>query len=88
MNWEILGKAIVARAVGDYMNALTTLKHSDDIDERKRAERVVADCEKFFQSKWYTDLTTIDHRQIIRHIKQEVANDRSNEQARLADTIR
>ena len=67
--YERLANAIILQAVKDYRNALKRLnKHSNrDVDLYMKKE-----VEQFFRSGWYSCLTTIDPKMLIRKLNEEV----------------
>ena len=64
-----LANAIIEQAVKDYRVALRTLKKKKD---NEAAERVKRDVERFFRSKWFEVLTSIDPKMLISKLKDEV----------------
>lgn len=67
--YEEFANAIVIRAAKDYMKALKKLKkYPRDIDAR----RAKKECEKFFRSSWYCDLTSVDGDLLMRKLQMEV----------------
>ena len=66
---EKLANGIIIQAVKDYRKALKRLrKHPRDTDARG----VKDECERFFRSQWYSQLTSVDGEFIIRKIMGEV----------------
>lgn len=66
--WESLANAIILQAVKDYREARK--KH------RKRpknevAKLMIADCEAFFRSVWFRDLTELDGEMLLRKLQEE-----------------
>lgn len=61
-----LASAIIIQAVEDYRNALKgiTYKH-------KSPKTIIEDCEKFFRSSYYRNLTHIDGEYLIEQIRKE-----------------
>lgn len=65
--YQTLAHAIIARAAIDYKDALNRL------EKRKRdkeAKGVKNECERFFKSRWFKQLTTADGAYLIRKIKE------------------
>lgn len=64
-----LANAIVLQAVNDYRRALKKIKNYPcSIEEN----RVKVSLERFFRSKWYSDLTNIDGKMLIKKLRDEV----------------
>ena len=63
---ENLTNAIVLQAVKDYRKALKGLSLNG-----KSSAAVVADCERFFRSDWYRQLTNVDGEYLIANIRKE-----------------
>ena len=64
-----LANAIVEMAARDYKNSLIRLKrHPDDL----RAAGHKRECERFFHSRWYSMLTSVDPEYIMERIRKEV----------------
>lgn len=66
---ENLAHAIILQAVKDYRKALKILKRNP---RHKESKEMVADCEGFFLSKWFTTLTNIDGKVLMKKLKKEV----------------
>ena len=66
---ENLAHAIILQAVKDYRKALKILKRNP---RHKESKEMVADCEGFFLSKWFTTLTNIDGKVLMEKLKKEV----------------
>ena len=66
--YEALVKAIVLQAVHDWRSAVRSLRTCPWYD---RAREVREDCEGFFCSDWFTALTNLDGRMVLRRLKQE-----------------
>lgn len=58
--YELLANEIVLRAVEDYRLAL---KH--------HVQDVIAECERFFRSRWYRVLTNVDGEFLIQKLRNE-----------------
>ena len=64
-----LANAIILQAVKDYRDALKTLKnYPNSIDANKEK----FDGERFFHSKWFSDITSIDGNMILKKLREEV----------------
>ena len=64
-----LANAILLQAVKDYRGALKKLKNYPyDFESNK----VKLSVERFFRSKWYSELTNIDGKILIRKLRDEV----------------
>lgn len=70
--YEALANAIVLQAVKDYRNALKRLKKRPD---NRAAQADAAECERFFRSGWYGELTQVDGEYLIQRLKEESAHD-------------
>jgi len=68
--YETLANAIVLQAVEDYRRALRKLKSNPDYSPALYTKREV---ERFFRSRWYAELTSVDPAILIRELKKEVA---------------
>lgn len=67
--YEELANAIIIQAANDYMNALKTLKLSPKNYEARQTKR---ECEEFFLSSWFRDLTDADGKTLMNNLKMEV----------------
>ena len=66
--YENLANGIILLAVKDWCEAVRTLKKwSRDKD----AKRTRDECEQFFRSEWFEELTSVDGSVILRKLKQE-----------------
>ena len=66
--YEALRNAIVLQAVRDWQSAVRKLK------KRPRyapAKQMRDECERFFRSDWFEELTGMDGSAILRKLKQE-----------------
>lgn len=61
-----LANAIILQAVKDYRTALRGLPLNG-----KSSTAVIADCERFFRSDWYRQLTNVDGEYLIINIRKE-----------------
>ena len=66
-----LADAIVLQAVNDYRNALVGIAY-----DRKSAEDVVKECERFFRSEYFGLLTKVSGEYLIDKLRQEVQGER------------
>lgn len=67
--YEKLANAIVLLAAKDYRSALKRLKKYPGDREAKAA---ALELERFFRSKWYTALTSVDGDYLIKNLRKEV----------------
>ncbi len=65
---EKLANAIIMQAVKDYRTARKKLKKRPT---NKDVELMVIDTEKFFRSDWFTALTNVDGRVLLRKLQEE-----------------
>ena len=63
---ENLTNAIILQAVKDYRKALKGLSLNG-----KSSNAVITDCERFFRSDWYRQLTNVDGEYLITNIRKE-----------------
>ena len=63
---EDLTNAIVLQAVKDYRRALA----GGSVNGRD-SKSVIAECERFFQSEWFSSLTKIDCKYLMETIRKE-----------------
>lgn len=63
---ENLANAIILQAVKDYRKALSGFSLNG-----KSSTAVIADCERFFRSDWYRQLTNVDSEYLIITIRKE-----------------
>ncbi len=68
-NYENLANAIILQAVKDYRVALKCLK-ANPRNRTAAADRV--EIERFFRSRWFTILTSVDGEMLIRSLQMEV----------------
>ena len=66
--YENLANAIVLQAVKDWRSAVRTLKKRTRYDPAKQMKE---ECEQFFLSEWFEQLTSVDGRYLLRKLKQE-----------------
>lgn len=69
--YERLANAIILRAVEDYRNALKRLRH---FPHDHNSSRVKAEVERFFHSKWFSALTSLDPEMLIERLRLEVSS--------------
>jgi len=68
---ENLTNAIVLQAVKDYRKALKGFSING-----KSSTAVIADCERFFRSDWYSQLTNVDGECLITTIRKEYGGEK------------
>lgn len=66
--YENLANAIIKQAADDYRKALKALSLNN---RNKQAQATVTECETFFRSDWYKELTSVDGEYLIRLLKEE-----------------
>lgn len=66
--YEELAKAIIVQAAEDYRNALMLLKKNARIIKGNRDKK---DCESFFRSRWFGELTGVDGEFLIKKLREE-----------------
>jgi len=66
--YEELVNAIVLSAVKDYRSAKRKLLRCPDSEIAKRTMR---ECERFFRSGWFVELTRLDGNVLIRKLEEE-----------------
>jgi len=64
-----LANAIVKQACDDYRRALKGLRVLNGFES---AEYTIAECERFFRSGWYSQLTDIDAEWLMRKLKEDI----------------
>lgn len=67
-NYENLANAIILQAVRDYRTALKCLKLNPN---NRNALSDKEEIERFFRSKWYSTLTSVDGEMLIRSLNEE-----------------
>ena len=67
--YEELAHAIILQAVKDYRKALRQLKRNP---EYGKAIEMKEDCERFFRSESFQDLTKVDGPWLMRKLQEEV----------------
>lgn len=69
---EELACAIVIQAVKDYRDARTTLaKKPKDKKTIKKCRKMIDECETFFLSEWFVQLTSIDGKMLLGKLRGE-----------------
>ena len=66
--YENLANAVILRAVEDYRVAMRRLAINPKYPE---ALRMKADCEEFFLSTWFSELTKLDGADLLKKLKEE-----------------
>ena len=66
--YENLAHAVILQAVKDYRWARKKLKQNP---KKREAKLMIEDCERFFRSKWFTALTTVDGVTLLRKLEEE-----------------
>ena len=74
MPYVDLANAIILRAIDDYRIALKGKKITDML-----SVDIIKDCETFFKSDWFKVLTNVDGEFLIRKIREEVKNERAEQ---------
>lgn len=64
--FENLANAIILQVVKDYRKALSGCKV-----EKRDSKSVIAECERFFRSEWFRELTDVDGEYLITNIRKE-----------------
>ena len=70
--YENLANAIVLSAVKDYREASKKLARGR---RNKEAQQTKDECLRFFRSKWFTVLTSVDPEFLIEKLDKEVRHD-------------
>lgn len=65
--YETLAHAIIMQAVADYKKALNKLQKRK---RNKEAKGTKQECERFFRSRWFSQLSNIDGEYLIRKVKE------------------
>lgn len=68
--YQELANAIVVQAAEDYRKALRQLRRNPGYSEALRTKE---EAERFFRSKWYTALTSVDGEWLITVLRKEAA---------------
>lgn len=67
--WEDLAQAIIMQAVTDYRKARKKVRMMPD---QRAAQATIRECERFFTSHWFAQLTDVDGEYLLRKLKEEV----------------
>ena len=67
-SYEELANAIILKAVKDWREAVTKLKKRP---RYQAAIKMKKDCEEFFVSDWFGNLTEVNGRYLLRKLKEE-----------------
>ena len=68
--YESLCLAIIETAVRDYKKALEAEMKCEDLNAR----RVIRELEKFFKSEWFSQLSRLDGRLLIKNVRKIILN--------------
>lgn len=68
-SYEGLANAIIVQAAKDYRAALMVLSENP---RSILANRDKAECERFFLGKWFSELTEVDGKWLMRKLQREV----------------
>jgi len=68
--YEELAKAIIVQAAADYREALKILNEDP---AKLKGQRLKSDCERFFRSQWFRELTEVDGEYLISRLQEEPA---------------
>ena len=66
--YETLAHAIIMQAVADYKRALNKLQKRKRDKEAKGTKQ---ECERFFRSRWFSQLSSVDGEYLIRKIRED-----------------
>lgn len=66
--YENLANAVVLQAVKDWRSAVRKLKKRPRYDPAKQMKE---ECEQFFLSEWFEQLTSVGGKYLLRKLKQE-----------------
>ena len=67
--YERLANAIVLQAAKDFRSALRKIK-KNPVNGTAKLEAM--ECERFFRSKWYSVLTSVDGEYLMKRLREEV----------------
>ena len=76
MSYADLAAEIVDQAKSDYLLSVKWLKNHTNVRTRKEVERraecyrLINDCERFFVSQWFYELTGFDGKQMLERLKK------------------
>lgn len=65
---EALANAIILQAVKDYRVAMKKLRKRP---KNESAKLMVSDCEAFFRSEWFKDLTNLNGEVLLKRLREE-----------------
>lgn len=68
--YENIATAIILQAVKDYRMAGKKLKRNP---KNKDAKLMVEDCERFFCSDWFGQLTSVNGRMLLKKLQEELS---------------
>lgn len=66
-SYQTLAHAIIMQAVVDYKKALNKLQRRK---RDKEARGTKQECERFFRSRWFSQLSSVDGEYLIRKIRE------------------
>ena len=66
--WEDLAQAVILQAAADYLEARETLRRRPD---RKEAQELQQECERFFTSLWFAHLNNTDGEKLLRRLREQ-----------------
>ena len=74
--WGALAAAIVGTAITDYKAALDILQ-KDGVSEKEEyyAQKTVAECQRFFKSGWFAELTNLDPKFVMKLVEDKSKKD-------------
>lgn len=67
--WEGLAAAVVWQACEDYRAAVRALRRHPD---SRKADARRREAERFFTSRWFQALSSLDGRRLLRQLKEEM----------------
>lgn len=76
MSYADLAVAIVNQAKSDYIRSVRWLRNHPnartrkEVDRRAECYRLINDCERFFMSQWFYELTRCDGKQMLQILKK------------------
>ncbi len=69
--WDALARAIVAQACADWRDAVRTMARYPDNEQKVFASRhTKCECEGFFRSRWFGQLTCINPKYLITRMEE------------------
>lgn len=69
--YQHLIEAIIIQAAEDYRKALRGKTYDSNLSD----EKIVTECEDFFRSEWYRDLTKVNGEMLIKKLREEYKNE-------------